>query len=153
MAKYTTALNAKENLMRIGYSFIWKVVRAIYGHPYVLMGRPLRFPPVVSSFFLSSSSSVFFPRLFSAVTCRFDVYHTSTHDVALVRIYNAGLRCAARCTRLQLAENTRRKNDAKIRHMRIIAQSCRAISSQLRQSTIGKKLVKQQYLINVLTIW
>jgi len=152
MAKYTTALNAKENLMRIGYSFIWKVVRAIYGHPYVLMGRPLRFPPVVSSFFLSSSS-FFFPRLFSAVTCRFDVYHTSTHDVALVRIYNAGLRCAARCTRLQLAENTRRKNDAKIRHMRIIAQSCRAISSQLRQSTIGKKLVKQQYLINVLTIW
>jgi len=138
--------------MRIGYSFIWKVVRAIYGHPYVLMGRPLRFPPVVSSFFLSSSS-FFFPRLFSAVTCRFDVYHTSTHDVALVRIYNAGLRCAAWCTRLQLAENTRRKNDAKIRHMRIIAQSCRAISSQLRQSTIGKKLVKQQYLINVLTIW
>jgi len=27
---------------------------------------------------------------------RFDVYHTSTHDVALVRIQNAGLKCAAR---------------------------------------------------------
>ena len=25
-----------------------------------------------------------------------DVYHTSTHDVVLVRIYNAGLKCAAR---------------------------------------------------------
>jgi len=25
-----------------------------------------------------------------------DVYHTSTHDVALVRIYNAGLKCDAR---------------------------------------------------------
>jgi len=25
-----------------------------------------------------------------------DVYHTSTHGVALVRIYNAGLKCAAR---------------------------------------------------------
>jgi len=25
-----------------------------------------------------------------------DVYHTSTHDVALVRIWNAGLKCAAR---------------------------------------------------------
>jgi len=34
-------------------------------------------------FFLSH----FFPRLFSAVTGRrLDVYHTSTHDVALVRI-------------------------------------------------------------------
>jgi len=27
---------------------------------------------------------------------RLDVYHTSTHGVALVRIYNAGLKCAAR---------------------------------------------------------
>ena len=27
---------------------------------------------------------------------RLDVYHTSTHDVALVRIKNAGLKCAAR---------------------------------------------------------
>ena len=35
----------------------------------------------------------------------------------------------------------------KNRHLRAIAQLCRAISSQLRHlSTIGKKLVKQQYL-------
>jgi len=27
---------------------------------------------------------------------RLDVYHTSTHGVALVRIWNAGLKCAAR---------------------------------------------------------
>jgi len=27
---------------------------------------------------------------------RLDVYHTSAHGVALVRIYNAGLKCAAR---------------------------------------------------------
>jgi len=27
---------------------------------------------------------------------RLDVCHTSTHDVALVRIYNSGLKCAAR---------------------------------------------------------
>jgi len=27
---------------------------------------------------------------------RLDVYHTFTYDVALVRIYNAGLKCAAR---------------------------------------------------------
>jgi len=28
----------------------------------------------------------FFPRLISAVACRLDVYHTSTHGVALLRI-------------------------------------------------------------------
>ena len=49
------------------------------------------------------------------------------------------------CTRL--AGNAGRKNDAKNRHLRTIAQLCRAISSQLR-STIGKKL-KQQYLLQM----
>ena len=49
------------------------------------------------------------------------------------------------CTRL--AENTARKKVAKNRHLGTIPQLCRAISSQLRHiSTIGKKLVKQQYL-------
>ena len=49
------------------------------------------------------------------------------------------------CTRL--AGNTGRKNDAKNRRLRTIAQICRPKSSQLRHvSTIGKKLVKQQYL-------
>ena len=44
------------------------------------------------------------------------------------------------CT--QLAGNTGRKNDAKNRHLRTIAQFCRAISSQLRHvSTIGKNLL------------
>jgi len=45
------------------------------------------------------------------------------------------------------AENTGCKNSPKIRHMRTIAQLCRAISSQLTHvSTVGRKLVKQQYL-------
>jgi len=40
--------------------------------------------------------------------------------------------------------------DAKNRHLRTIVQLCRAISSQLRHvSTIGKKLVKQQYLLQI----
>ena len=44
------------------------------------------------------------------------------------------------CKRLEI-------QDAKNRHLSTIAQLCRAISSQLRHiSTIGKKLVKQQYL-------
>jgi len=52
------------------------------------------------------------------------------------------------CTRL--AANTGRKNDAKNRHLGTIPQLCRAISSQLRRvSTIGKKLVKQQYLLHM----
>jgi len=60
---------------------------------------------------------------------------------------SANLECMSemRCTRL--TENTERKNDAKTRHLGTIAQLCLAISSQLRHvSTIGKKLVKQQYL-------
>jgi len=43
--------------------------------------------PVVSSFYFSS------PYLSRR---RLDVYHTSTHGVALVRIYNSGLKCTAR---------------------------------------------------------
>ena len=42
------------------------------------------------------------------------------------------------------------KNDAKNRHLSAIAQLCRTISLQLRHvSTIGKKLVKQQYLLHM----
>ena len=42
-----------------------------------------------------------------------------------------------------LAGNTGRKNDAKNRHLRTIAQLCPSVSSQLRHiSTIEKKLVK-----------
>jgi len=43
-----------------------------------------------------------------------------------------------------------KKQDEKIRHLHTIAQFCHAISSQLRHvSTIGKKLVKQQYLLHM----
>jgi len=92
-------------------------------------------------FFLSSIFFFFYssPNLSD---CRFDVYHTSTHAVALVRIECRSEMC---CTRL--AGNTGRKNDVKNRHLRTIAQLGRAITSQLRHvSTIRKKLVKQQYL-------
>ena len=65
---------------------------------------------------------------------RLDVYHTSTHGVALVRIYNACLKCAA-CGSLEI-------QDAKNRHFGTIAQLCPAISSELRHvSTIGKNLL------------
>jgi len=103
--------------------------------PYVISG-PLYFCPVVS-FYLSFFSS---PNLSGH---RLDVYHTSTHSVALA---NLGCRSETCCT--QLAENTGRKKSTKSRHLGTIAQLCWAISSQLRHvSTIGKKLVKQQYLL------
>jgi len=71
-----------------------------------------------------------------------DVYHTSTHGVALVQIYNAGLKCTAL--------GSLKIQDSKNHHLCIIAHLCRAVSSQLRHvSTIGKKLVKQQYLLHL----
>ena len=87
------------------------------------------FHPVVSSVFLLSFFSS--PNLSSR---RLDVYRTSTHGLALVQIWNAGLKRAAR--------NSVEIQDAKGRHLGTILQLCRAISSQLRHiSTIGKNLL------------
>jgi len=94
---------------------------------------PLYFCPVVSTYL-----SIFFssPNLSGR---RLDVYHTSTHGVALMRIQNAGLKCAAHGS-LEI-------QDAKNRHFGTIGQLCRAVSSQLRHvSTTEKKLVKHRYL-------
>jgi len=76
---------------------------------------------------------------------KLDVYHTSTHGVALVRIQNAGLNCAARGS-LQIQDA---KKVAKSRHLGTIAQICRAISSQLRHVSTIEKNVKQQYLLHM----
>jgi len=63
------------------------------------------------------------------------------HMVWPVRISDAGLKRAAR--------GSLKIQDAKSRHLGTIAQLCRAMSSQLRHvSTIGKKLVKQQYVLH-----
>jgi len=71
---------------------------------------------------------------------RLDVYHTSKHGVALVRILDAGLKSAA-CGSLEIQDA---KKVAKNR------QLCRAISLQLRHvSTIGKNLIKQQYVLHM----
>ena len=87
---------------------------------------------IFALWFLSSSS--FFYRFSSPnlSSRRLYVYHTSTHGVALVQIYNAFLKRAARGS-LEI-------QDAKNRHFGTIAQLCWAISSELRHvSTIGKK--------------
>jgi len=65
---------------------------------------------------------------------RLDVYHTSTHDVALVQIYDAGLKRAARGSLKYRTQKNRQKSPS-TPHRTL----CRAISSQLRHiSTIGK---------------
>jgi len=59
-------------------------------------GRPLYFCPLVSSFFFFLL--LLYSSLFSSPNLsrrRLDVCHTSTHDVALVRISDAGLKRAA----------------------------------------------------------
>ena len=63
---------------------------------------------------------------------------------------SANLRCRSETYCTRLAENTGRKKVAKNRHLGTITQLCRAISSQLRHvSTIGKKIVKQQYVLHI----
>jgi len=95
------------------------------------------FCPVVSSsiffFFLACSQP-------SQIGC-LPYFHTYNG------VASANLECRSETCCTRLAENTERKKSPKIRHLGTIAQLCRAISSQLRHvSTIGKQLVKQQYL-------
>ena len=62
---------------------------------------------------------------------------------------NANLGCRSETCCTWLAEN-RTQKVAKNRHQGTIAQLCRAIFSQVRHvSTIGKKLVKQQYVLHM----
>jgi len=88
---------------------------------------------IFALWFLSFSSFFSLPNLSGR---RLDVYHTLAPGVALVWIYNAGLKCAAR----GLLEIHDAKMTQKNHHLRTIAQLCRAISSQVRHvSTIWKK--------------
>ena len=102
----------------------------------------------LSSFFLLSFFFFSSPNLSGR---RLDVCRTSTHGVALVRIYYAGLKRAARGS----LKNTGRKKSPKNRHLRTIVQLCRAISSQLKHvSTIGKKTYSTAISPpDVLTMW
>jgi len=67
---------------------------------------------------------------------------------------SANLECRSEMCRRRLAGNAGPKKSPKIRHLGTVAQIYRATSSQSRHvSTIGKRLLKQQYLPRrVLTI-
>jgi len=120
---------------RAGLIYIFSSCRLLWSH--MEQGRPLYFHPVVSSIF-------FFPRLISAVGDGCLPYFHTWCGLSV----NLESRSEMCCTRL--AENTGRKNDAKNRHLGTIPQLCRDMASQLRHiSTIGKKLVKQQYLLHI----
>jgi len=82
-----------------------------------------------------------FPRLFSAVAdWMLSYFHTRC---GLSANLGGGPKRAA-CGPLKIQDA---KKSRKIRHLGTIAQLCPVISSQIRHaSTIGKKLVKQQYL-------
>ena len=102
------------------------------------MGRPLHSAAVVSSFFLFSS--------FILSSRRLDIYHTSTHDMALVRIQNTQCRSEMCC--MWFTQYTGCKNSASVHH-RTTKLPHRAISLQLRHlSTIENKLGKQHYLLH-----
>jgi len=61
---------------------------------------------------------------------------------------SANFECMSERCCMRLAANEGSKKVAKNRHLGTIPQLCRPISSELRHvSTIGKKLVKQQYLL------
>ena len=71
--------------------------------------------------------------------CRLDVYHTSTHGVALVQISDAGLKRATRGS-LKMQDTKIAKNLPSGHHHTTLS----AISSQIRHiSTIGKNLLNR----------
>ena len=72
----------QQNVLSVCCRLLWS--------PYVI-GQTIIFLPC--DFYLLSSFFFFSPNLSGR---RLDVYHTSTHGVALVRIQNARLKCAAR---------------------------------------------------------
>jgi len=140
----TQLVNALDNNKSSVMCFYLGPHWAVTVHSWVLYHSCLLWPPCVADadviflpcgFFLSSS--IFFYSSPNLSSRRLDVYHTSTWCGP-----SANLECRSEMCCTRLAGNTGRKNDAKTRHLRTIAQLCRAIFSQLRHvSTIGKNLL------------
>ena len=89
---------------------------------------------LLSSFFSSPNLS----------GCKLDVYHTSTHDVALVRIYNAGVKCAARSSLEMQDPKKIAKNSPSGHHRTNLSSYIFATKARIDNP---KKVVKQQYLL------
>jgi len=103
-------------------------------------GRPLYFCPVVSSSFFFYLFLLTYSQPSQIGCLRY--FHTLSGLTA-----NLGFRSEMCSTRL--AEIQDAKKSPKNPYLCTIAQFCRPVSLQLRRvSTIGKKLVKQQYLFH-----
>ena len=102
-------------------------------------------------FLLSSIFFFFFPRLISAVVDWMRTIHMYFHTWCGLSA-NLGRRSETCCMRL--TKSTGRKKSPKTRHLRTIAQLCRAISSQRRHVwTNEKNLLNSDMSPHVLTIW
>ena len=113
---------SEVNICLVCFTLLWP--------PYGIW-QAIIFLPVISSSIFFFSSPILSRRWL-------DVCHTATHGVALVRIQDAGLKCAA----LGSLKIQDAKKSPKIHHLRTITRLCRAISSQLKHlSTIGKNLL------------
>ena len=96
-----------------------------YGIGQAIIFLPCGFFPSIFLFFSSPNLSGH----------RLDVCLTATHGVALVRIWNAAVKCASNAAHWKYRTQ-------KNHHFGTIAQLCRAISSELRHvSTIRKNLL------------
>ena len=92
---------------------------------------------LLSSFFFFSSPNL--SRL------RLDVYHASTHGVVLVRISDAGLKCAARGS-LKMQDAKSRQKSPSGHHRTTLSGYIFANKARIDNR---KKLVKQQYLLHM----
>ena len=110
-------------------------VAASYGRP-MEQGRPLYFHPVSFFFFISS------PNLSGR---RLDVYHTSTHGVALLRIQNAALKCAARGS-MKKKQNSKITNNSPSAHRRTTLSGCIFAT---KACIDNRKKARQQYLLHM----
>ena len=114
----------------------------VYLWPPYAIGQAIIFLPC--GFYLSFFFYLFFfPRLISAAA---DWMSTILRHMMWL---SANLECMSELCCTRLAGNTGRKN----RHLSAIAPLCRAISSQLKHlSTFGKKVMKQQYLLHIMSL-
>jgi len=98
---------------------------------------------ILQLWFLSSSFFFFSSPIFS--DRKVDIYHTSTQWCGL----SANLERKSEMRYKRLAENIGRKNYAKDRHLRTVAQFRRAISSQLRRRYSPTRYCEEDIAVNI----
>ena len=118
-----------DTRLHVFYSYLWP--------PYVI-GQAIY---IFILWFLLSSSFLSSPNLSGR---RSDVYHTSTHGVALVQIYNAGLKRAARDRTQKRGQKIAKKSPSG-HHPTTLSDYIFATKACINNRK--KKLVKLQYLL------